>query len=70
MTKEELTKFFVAALDAQQKAHLMMVEAIEAQILVEREACARLVEADGLARGNEGLVLIKAAERIRARGEK
>lgn len=36
----------------------------------EREACAKLVEADGLARGNEGLVLIKAASRIRARGEK
>jgi hypothetical protein len=36
----------------------------------EREACARLVEADGLARGNEGLVLIKAAGRIRARKEK
>jgi hypothetical protein len=36
----------------------------------EREACAKLVEADGLARGNEGLVFIKAAGRIRARGEK
>ena len=33
----------------------------------EREACAKLVEADGLARGSEGLVLIKAAGRIRAR---
>ena len=37
---------------------------------MEREACAKLVEADGLARGDEGLVLIKAAGRIRARGEK
>ena len=36
----------------------------------EREACAKLVEADGLARGDEGLVFIKAAGRIRARGEK
>lgn len=36
----------------------------------EREACAKIVEADGLARGNEGLVFIKAAMRIRARGEK
>ena len=36
----------------------------------EREACAKIVEADGLARGDEGLVLIKAAGRIRARGEK
>jgi len=35
----------------------------------EREACAKLVEADGRARGNEGLVLIKAAGRIRARSE-
>ena len=36
----------------------------------EREACARLVEADGLARGEHGYMLIKAATRIRARGEK
>lgn len=36
----------------------------------EREACAKLVEADGLARGNEGLAFIKAAGRIRARSEK
>lgn len=42
---------------------------IEAAVLAEREACAKIVEADGLARGNEGLVLIKAAGRIRARGE-
>ncbi len=35
----------------------------------EREACAKLVEADGLARGDEGLVFIKAAGRIRARSE-
>ena len=40
------------------------------EVLEEREACAKIVEADGLARGNEGLVLIKAAGRIRARGEK
>jgi hypothetical protein len=37
-------------------------------IAAEREVCAKLVEADGLARGSEGLVLIKAAGRIRARG--
>ena len=36
----------------------------------ECEACAKLVEADGLARGKAGLVFIKAAARIRARGEK
>jgi hypothetical protein len=35
----------------------------------EREACAKLVEADGLARGEHGYMLIKAATRIRARGE-
>ena len=40
------------------------------EVLAEREACAKIVEADGLARGDEGLVLIKAAGRIRARGEK
>jgi hypothetical protein len=41
-------------------------------VLVEREACAKVVEADGLARGKGGggLVLLMAAERIRARGEK
>ena len=44
---------------------LFFVDEIRAE---EREACAKLVEADGLARGNEGLVLIKAAMRIRARG--
>jgi len=40
-------------------------------VLVEREACAKVVEADGLARGKggNGLVLLKAAERIRARGK-
>ena len=36
----------------------------------EREACAKLVEADGLARGQYGYMLTKAAARIRARGEK
>lgn len=39
----------------------------------EREACAKLVEADGIARGvtrDTGLVLVKNANRIRARGEK
>ena len=38
----------------------------------EREACAKLVEADANARGKGGggLVLMKVAERIRARGEK
>lgn len=45
------------------------MEAIKAAVLEEREACAKIVEADGLARGDEGLVLIKAAGRIRARGE-
>ena len=36
----------------------------------EREACAKIVEADGLARGECGYMLTKAATRIRARGEK
>jgi hypothetical protein len=41
-------------------------------VLVEREACAKVVEADANARGKGGggLVLLKAASRIRARGEK
>jgi len=46
-----------------------VLELIAAAVAAEREACAKLVEADGLARGSEGLVLIKAAGRIRARGE-
>jgi len=46
-----------------------VLESIDAAVAAEREACAKLVEADGLARGSEGLVLIKAAGRIRARGE-
>ena len=39
----------------------------------EREACAKLVEADGIAHGvtrDTGLVLVKNANRIRARGKK
>ena len=48
-----------------------LVKELEWQVAErEREACAKVVEADGLARGDEGLVLIKAAGRIRARGEK
>ena len=46
---------------------------IEAAIAAEREACAKVVEADGIARGvtrDTGLVLLKNANRIRARGEK
>jgi hypothetical protein len=41
-------------------------------VLAEREACAKLVEADANARGKGGggLVLSKSASRIRARGEK
>ena len=46
------------------------LEFVEEIRQMEREACAKIVEADGLARGNEGLVFIKAAMRIRARGEK
>jgi hypothetical protein len=38
-------------------------------VLVEREACARIVEADADARGKGGGGLV-AASRIRARGEK
>ena len=39
------------------------------EVAEEREACAKLVEADGLARGADGYMLTKAATRIRARGE-
>lgn len=40
------------------------------EVLAEREACAKVVESDGLARGEYGYMLTKAAARIRARGEK
>lgn len=45
---------------------------VDKAVKTEREACARIVEADADARGKGGggLVLLKAAERIRARGEK
>ena len=61
---EETAKAVLDALSSQVK--VLVQRAVED----EREACAKIVEADGLARGNEGLVLIKAAGRIRARGEK
>ena len=44
MTKEELTNFFVASLEAQQKAHLTVVALIEKSVMAEREACAELCE--------------------------
>jgi hypothetical protein len=52
------------------QGHASTRDAIRWAMQQEREACAKLVEADGLARGDEGLVLIKAAGRIRARSEK
>lgn len=61
---DEIGQAVLNAIDSQVK--IMVQRAVEN----EREACAKLVEADGLARGDEGLVFIKAAERIRARGEK
>ena len=61
---DEAAKAVLDALSFQVK--VLVQKAVEE----EREACAKVVEADGLARGNEGLVLIKAAGRIRARGEK
>ena len=45
------------------------LEQAEDAVAAEREACAKLVEADGLARGADGYMLTKAATRIRARGE-
>jgi regulator of protease activity HflC (stomatin/prohibitin superfamily) len=57
-----------------QSAHFLRQAIAEAEdaVAAEREACARLVEADADARGKGGggLVLLKAAIRIRARGEK
>jgi hypothetical protein len=52
------------------QGHASTRDAIRWAVRREREACAKLVEADGLARGADGYMLIKAATRIRARGEK
>ena len=50
------------------QGHASTRDAIRWAIVQEREACAKLVEADGLARGEYGYMLTKAATRIRARG--
>ena len=55
--------------EVKQNASEYVVRAIKKAVEYERAECAKLVEADGVARGNEGLVLIKAAGRIRARSE-
>ena len=76
MTKQELAKAIMWMMDkGYTTGHgdtvVDLLQELEWQVAErEREACAKVVEADGLARGNEGLVLIKAAGRIRARGEK
>jgi hypothetical protein len=69
MTREEIGEMVAAlpqGIDADDFIHRLVNWAVD----LEREACAKIVEADGIARGDEGLVLIKAAGRIRARGEK
>ena len=76
MTKQELAKAIMWMMDkGYTTGHgdtvVDLLQELEWQVAErEREACAKVVEADGLARGNEGLVLIKAASRILARGEK
>ena len=76
MTKQELAKAVVWMMDkgyatGHGDSVVNLLQELEWQVTErEREACAKIVEADGRARGNEGLVLIKAAGRIRARGEK
>lgn len=71
---EEMTKGEVAQIvhGMPEGMHIddYLIELVNRAVAVEREACAKLVEADGLARGGDGLVLIKAAGRIRARGAK
>lgn len=69
MTKDEVAQIVQEMPDGMDVDDYL-VELVNRAIAIEREACAKVVEADGLARGNEGLVLIKAAGRIRARGEK
>jgi hypothetical protein len=49
------------------QSHASTRDAIRWAIQQERETCAKIVEADGLARGEHGYMLIKAATRIRAR---
>jgi len=69
MTKEEITDFFVAALNAQQKAHLEMVERIEVLIKAEREECAKVCDARVMGDNNrEDEEAKRCAAAIRARG--
>ncbi len=76
MTKEDIIKLAQEAISLKMEDHVWTMSTTHLErfaalvAAAEREACAKLVEADGLARGSEGLVLIKAAGRIRARGEK
>ena len=76
MTKQELAKAIMWMMDkgyatGHGDSVIDLLQELEWQAAErEREACAKIVEADGLARGDEGLVFIKAAGRIRARGEK
>ena len=69
MTKDEIGDM-IAALPQGLEPDELIYRLVNWAVDKEREACAKIVEADGFARGNEGLVLIKAAQRIRARGEK
>lgn len=50
----------------------VLIRFVLALLKTEREACARVCEADANARGktDTALVLLRAASRIRARGEK
>lgn len=81
MTREELISriknegCYEAVYDDSEGRQIVVIRGLELYAFVqnlikeEREACAKLVEADGLARGAEGFALIKAAIRIRARNE-
>ena len=69
MTRDEIGDM-IAALPEGLEPDELIYRLVNWAVDKEREACAKVVEADGLARGDEGLVFIKAAGRIRARGEK
>ena len=69
MTKDEIGDM-IAALPEGLEPDELIYRLVNWAVDKEREACAKLVEADGLARGECGYMLTKAATRIRARGEK
>ena len=75
MDREDIIRMAQEAISLKMEDHVWTMSTTHLErfaalaVAAEREACAKLVEADGLARGSDGLIMIKAAGRIRARSE-